>query len=112
MGGDNRLRRRVEQIAGTLASVDGRYAEWADAVGVSVGETREPQKSGLIAELDGAVALLYGLNRDDVEQIYETFHVGWDYTQRLSRVLEHLGGLEGRYAEDVAPQRATARRAV
>ena len=108
----NALRRRVELISGTLAAVDGRFTAWADSVGVPVGGTDDTTKIDLLAELDAAVALLYGLDRDDIEQIFETFHVGWDYTDSLSRVLGHLGLLEDEHAEPVAVQRQIARGAM
>ena len=86
---DAPLRRRVEQISGRLAAVDERYADWAAAVGVSVGSVAADEKDDLIAELDAAVSLLYGLDESDVRLIFETFHVGWDYAPRLEAVLGH-----------------------
>lgn len=83
------IRRRVEEIAGGLASVDGRYAMWADAVGVTVGAVGTTEPDDQLAELDAAVALLYGLGEDDLRVIYATFHQGWDYADRLERVLAH-----------------------
>ena len=60
-------------------------------VGVPVGSVTDPaEKDDLIAELDAAVALLYGLDEADVEVIFSTFHVGWHYEQRLASVLEHF----------------------
>ncbi len=49
--------------------------------------TTRTEKDDLIAELDAAVALLYGLDEADVRVIFETFHVGWDYEPRLDAVL-------------------------
>lgn len=84
------LRKRVVEIAGRLAAIDDRYAKWADEVGVPVGSVRtSEEKADLIAELDAVVALLYGLHRDAVAHIFETFHRGWDYTERLAAVLRH-----------------------
>ncbi|MBI2708821.1 MAG: hypothetical protein HYX34_03900 [Actinobacteria bacterium] len=86
---EDRLRKLVETAAGRLAAVDSRYEYWAEAVGVptaSVGDNR----ADLTAELDAAVAHLYGLAEDDVKVIFETFHVGWDYSTRLSSVLDHF----------------------
>jgi hypothetical protein len=85
------LRRRVEEIAGRLASVDERYAEWAAAVGVPVGSvTTEEEKQELVAELDACVALLYGLDERQLGHVFETFHPTWDYEPRLERVLAHF----------------------
>ena len=92
---DDPLRRRVEKLSGRLAAVDDRYAEWAAAVGVPVRSVTDPsEKAGMIAELDAAVALLYGLDETDVTHIFETFHVGWDYHSRLDAVLGHYRKLK------------------
>jgi hypothetical protein len=91
---DNPIRRRVELIAGGLAAVDERYATWAEAVGVPVGSVRKAsEKDNLVAELDAAVAHLYELDEGDLVHIFETFHVGWDYSARLAAVLEHFRDL-------------------
>lgn len=88
---DDPIRRRVETIAGRLAAVDERYAQWAEAVGVPFGSVKKSaEKEGLIAELDASVAHLYGLDEGDLVHIFETFHVGWDYSARLGAVLEHF----------------------
>ena len=42
-----------------------------------------------IYELDAVVAHLYGLSRENLEVIFETFHDGWDYEERLERVLDY-----------------------
>ena len=82
---------RVVQIAGRLAAVDDRYAEWAAEVGVEVGSvTDDETRQNLICELDACVARLYGLDEDDLAVIYETFHTGADYSAHHARVLEHF----------------------
>ena len=87
---ENPLRRRVVEITGRLAAVDHRFAEWARAVGVEVGSVRdETTKQNLMAELDAVVALLYELDRSDVEHIFATFHRGWNYQPRLAAALAH-----------------------
>ena len=83
--------RRVTKIAGRLAAVDERYAEWAAEVGVRVGSvTDEATKQDLIYELDACVAHLYGLDEDDLAVVYETFHEGADYSERHIAVLAHF----------------------
>ena len=83
--------RRTVEIAGRLAAVDDRFSEWAAAVGVPVGSANdEPTKSELICELDACVARLYGLDEDDLAVIYDTFHEGADYSDRLAAVLAHF----------------------
>ena len=82
--------RRVIEIAGRLAAVDGRYTEWAAEVGVPVGSVKtESVKNDLVAELDAIVSLLYGLDRAAVEHTFSTFHRGWNYRPRLDVVLGH-----------------------
>jgi phenylpyruvate tautomerase PptA (4-oxalocrotonate tautomerase family) len=94
-GRDDPRRRRVEEIAGRLAAVDRRYQRWAEAVGVPVGSVSDAEKPALLAELDALVAHLYGLERGDVEVIYETFDDddAGAYSARCDAVIEHLGML-------------------
>jgi hypothetical protein len=86
---DSPLRARVAEIAARLAAADARFESWAAAVGVPVGSVGEAEKPDLIAELDAVVAHLYGLTREHVEHVFTTFHRGWDYRDRLDRVLAH-----------------------
>jgi hypothetical protein len=86
---NNTLRERVVTLAGRLAAIDERYADWADEVGVTYGPLDEEEKFDKISELDAVVAHLYGLSREHVEVIFETFHDGWDYEKRLDRVLDY-----------------------
>lgn len=84
------LRARVVELSGRLAAVDARYAGWAETVGVPVGSiTTDAAKRDAIAELDALVALLYGLDRSDLEHVFATFHRGWDYQPRLEAALGH-----------------------
>ena len=86
---DSRLRKRVISLAGRLAAVDDRYNGWASAIGVECGPLDENDKIEKIYELDAVVAHLYGLSREPIEVIFETFHEGWDYHERLDRVLDY-----------------------
>jgi hypothetical protein len=88
------LRRRVEKIAGRLAAVSPSFDAWAEAVGVEIGPVDEEAKTELVAELDAVVAALYGLSDDDIQHIFETFHAGWSYQDRLERVLEAWTSLQ------------------
>ncbi len=100
------LARRVVEIAGTLAAVDDRFADWAAEVGVPVGtatDTNPDYKKELIEELDACVALLYGLDEDDLACLYETFHEGKNYSERHKAVLAHYRKL----AASSAPDRST-----
>ena len=85
------VRDRVVEIAGRLAAVDERFAEWAAEVGVPVGSANdEAVKEDLIRELDACVAHLYGLDEDDLAVIYETFSETVDYSERHTAVLTHF----------------------
>lgn len=87
------LAERVIQIAGTLAAVDDRFTSWAAEVGVPVGTATDDNpeyKQALIEELDACVALLYGLDEDDLACLYETFHETTDYSDRHQAVLAHF----------------------
>lgn len=87
---DDPLRLRVIEIAGRLAAVDARYAEWAAAVGVGVGTVTDvAEKDDLIAELDALVAILYGLEESQLRHLFQTFHIGWHYEPRLDATLAH-----------------------
>lgn len=88
---DNPVAARVVEIAGRLAAVDERYADWAVGVGIEVGSVHdEATKQDLICELDACVAHLYGLDECDLTVVYETFHEGADYSERHAAVLEHF----------------------
>ncbi len=87
------VRDRVVEIAGRLAAVDDRFAEWAEAVGVPVGSANDPQtKADLICELDACVALLYGLDPDDLAVLYRTFDA-----KRPDRYADHHAGVLTHY---------------
>jgi hypothetical protein len=86
---NSRLRKRVVELSGRLAAKEDSYADWADTVGVDYGPIDEDDELEKIHELDAVVAHLYGLTREQVEVIFETFHDGWDYEGRLERVLDY-----------------------
>ncbi len=86
---DHHLKQRVIFLAGCLAAVDERFDEWAKQVGVPVGSATAEKKADMIAELDAAVALLYGLNESDLRIIYDTFHTSVDHLPNLETVLGH-----------------------
>jgi hypothetical protein len=89
------VRRQVEELAGLLAATDERFETWAGAVGVPLGRVADSsEKADMIAELDAAVSVLYGLEEADVRHIFETFHVGWDYGARLDAVVAHYRKLK------------------
>ncbi len=55
---------------------DDRFAKWASHFGLEPKALDSDEKDDLIAELDAAVSLLYGLSDRDVRHIFETFHGG------------------------------------
>ena len=95
------VRDRVAEIAGRLAAVDDRFADWAEAVGVPVGSACDPGiKRDLICELDACVALLYGLDEDDLAVLYATFDA-----KRPDRYADHHAGVIAhfrRWAAEIA----------
>lgn len=81
---------RVVALAGRLAAVNDRFADWANTVGVDCGAIEANVKKHHINELDAVVAHLYGLSESQVVHIFRTFHEGWDYTDRLAATLKHF----------------------
>ncbi len=94
------------ELSGRLAAVDDRYADWAETVGVEYGPLDEETKQEKIYELDAVVAHLYGLTHEHVEVIFETFHDGWDYEERLERVLDYYASWADRLDLDHADREA------
>ena len=92
---ENDLHQHIIHIAGRLAAVDDRYGEWAEQVGVEVASVKtEREKADLIAELDAAVALLYGLDESDIQVIYDTFHRTIGHLPDINAVLGHYRNLQ------------------
>ena len=83
---ENPLWERVVALAGRLACPDKRFAVWAKQAGVEWGPLNSEDKDRKIYELDAVAAHLYGLSLSQLEHIFETFHVGWDYKTRLKAV--------------------------
>jgi hypothetical protein len=84
------LFRRVVDTAGRLAAQDRRFADWAKPLELKPRRLADDEKADLIAELDAAVGLLYGLDERDMVHIFETFHEGWDYHDWLDATLRHF----------------------
>ncbi len=95
-GRESTLRQRVVELSGRLAAVDDRYKDWADEVGVDYGPLNNDKKQENIYEIDAVVAHLYGLNRESLEVIFETFHDNWDHEARMNAVLEYYDDWAGR----------------
>ncbi len=93
---ESALWQRVVSLAGRLASPDIRFADWAKAVGVAHGKLLPDEKQEMITELDAVVALLYGLNERQLRIVFETFHEGWNYEDRLRATLKHFDSWKAR----------------
>jgi hypothetical protein len=87
---DNPLWQRAVALAGRLACPDKRFRKWAEAVGVEYGSLSDDEKQDMVHELDAVVAHLYGLSESQLTHIFETFHEGWDYADRLKATLKHF----------------------
>jgi len=86
---DDPRRERVITLAARLAATDERFADWARATGVACGPLPEAEKEAHLHELDAVVAHLYGLDEKQLVHVFETFHEGWDYADRLGATLEY-----------------------
>ncbi|MFH1219064.1 MAG: hypothetical protein V1694_01245 [Candidatus Eisenbacteria bacterium] len=84
------LQRRAIALSGRLACPDERFAAWAKGVGVKAGPLEPDEKEDKIHELDAVVAHLYGLTEKHLIHIFETFHEGWNYEERLRATLQHF----------------------
>jgi antitoxin component of RelBE/YafQ-DinJ toxin-antitoxin module len=83
---------RVVHIATVLSVVDARFSSWAAKAGVPIEPSTPNQRADLMAELDAVVAHLYGLDRSDLEAIWDTFYDRVRRNDRrpdLVKVLEH-----------------------
>lgn len=93
---DDPVRRRVIELSALLAASDRRLHAWAKAAGVKPRKLGEDEREDLVHELDAAVSILYGLNAAQIRHIFETFHEGWDASERLRETLVHFDRLRGR----------------
>jgi hypothetical protein len=85
---NSKLWKKLVKLSARLAAVDERYITWADKTGVEYGPISDTQKACLIFELEAVVARLYGLSKKELTNVYETFHVGWDFSLELKSVLK------------------------
>ena len=81
---------RLIVVTAMAAATDDRFSVWAQEIGVPIGTVADSSDhNAAVAEADALSALLYGLGWDEVVYIFETFHRGWDYTERLAAVRLH-----------------------
>jgi hypothetical protein len=82
---------RIIELGARLGSPDERFEPFARGLGVTTGSlSSDPERSAAISELDALIAISYGLDTRDIETVFETFHRGWDYSDRLEAVLQHF----------------------
>jgi hypothetical protein len=86
----NKIWQRCVEIAGQLAAPDRRFAAWGKALGIRPRRVPDDEREDMVSELDAAVAHLYGLLEGDLAHMFETFHEGWDYSDRFDRTRKHF----------------------
>jgi len=86
---ESELRKQLVELAGRVAAQNEQYSEWANNVGVDYGPLDKDKELEMIYEIDALVSHLYTLSQDQVRTIFETFHEGWDYEDRLKSVLRY-----------------------
>jgi hypothetical protein len=80
---------RLAEAASSLAYWNKSFEPWIQETKFKV--PLRPQgllELPLIAEIDALSSILFGLNRNQVEHIFETFQRGWDHSVRLSTTLD------------------------
>jgi len=88
------LRLRIVDTVARLVCHDDRFRDWGRALRVKARRLAEEERADLVMELDATVAHLYGLEEGELVHIFETFHEGWDYHQRLANTLRHFKSLK------------------
>lgn len=83
---------RIIEIAGRLSARDDRFESWATQVGVPVRSIDENEQADLVAELDAQVAILYGLDLDDLRLLFGTFADSRQWGSRRDAVIKHFIG--------------------
>ncbi len=89
-GTESKTWQKVVEIAGLLACEDERFACFARKNGVARHQLDSDERLDMVHELDALAAHLYGLDEKQLIHIFETFHVGWEYDERLDGVLRHF----------------------
>ena len=92
---DDGLCDRIIEIAGRLSARDANFEHWAERVGVPVASVDDNERAALIAELDALVAVLYGLDQDDLAIVFDTFSESREWDDRRDSVLEYFVGKSG-----------------
>ncbi len=92
---DDPLAARAATIAARLACVDERFSDFATACGVPTGMLDPETRADAIAELDAAVAALYGLSDEDLDIVLGDFTRDAVPDARRDATRRHLSALRG-----------------
>ncbi len=87
---------QLVSLSGSLAAVDKRFLNWAASLHAPIKTLTQGGENFMdaIAEVDALVAHTFGLEREEMAHVLETFHRGWDpskpdYADRYKRVMNH-----------------------
>jgi len=81
---------RLIELSAKLSYQDKKYSKWISEIGNSFEIFKSSDDiSEDISEIDAIVSILYGLSSKQVEHIFENFHRGWNYTERLD-IVKHF----------------------
>ena len=94
------VRDRVTEIAGRLAAADDRFDVWTKQIGAEAGTVGDGEREDMLVELDACVALLYGLDTDDVTVLYDTFGLLDQWNDRRDAVLSTMRQLSEEPRDD------------
>ena len=89
---ENRSRLAALAMRMVLRQSPERFRSSFEEYGLKIDQGPSDDES--LAEIDARVAVGYSLSRDQVIHIFETFHRGWDYQPRLTKVLEFFDAIE------------------
>ena len=77
--------KRIVEISIRLSSADGRYGDYASSLGVEYGALSMKERIELTAELNALVARHYGLTRDELQVILDSFE-GFEEDEELLKI--------------------------
>lgn len=94
---DNPLRNRIEALTQAIVSSRHNHLEnWGKVSTLTPRGLTDMQLLDSIDEIEASAALLVGLTANDIQMLFETFHVGWDYEDKLVSTLQHFRRLESK----------------
>jgi hypothetical protein len=81
----DKITKEIIQISARLSSANEQFKEFADSIGVECGSMRMQERLELTAKLNALVARLYGLNRQQLEVILQSFE-GFEEDRDLEKM--------------------------